>query len=444
MNLSKADIRTSPDPSLQQRPRWGRRVLAALAFLALAVGGSCFIWWGTSLRRLPDIGHPFDLATYGTYDIPDADNAWTYYRKAVAMLTPSPTTPRARGRLWSLLPPQDRDWALANREALETWYVGTTKARSIYNQPKDLRLDTKLDVAQNLRTVSYLANLIASEREDAGDFDGAWKWHKAALRASRHCGMHGTVIERLIGMAMYNSTATYVRTWSDYPSVSATALRHALDDLIAINAMTPPCDEWVRSEYFVISSILDDPDLSAWSIQHQIDTNSMSSKTATAGDRPGPLERLKEAFWRVGLREPERSRRVNRLIYANWLSVGDLPDHERARRRRQIGDWTYFDPPPDAPESARLLGLEDLDRWLLSTRYIRSLLISINALEKASDREAATRASLVVHLAERLYARENGKEPPSIEALVGPYLKEIPPGYLPPEPPKPETAGAPR
>jgi hypothetical protein len=438
MSLPKADIRTSPDRSLRQRPRWGRRVLTALAFLALAVGGSCFIWWGTSLRRLPDIGHPFDVEKYGTYDIPDVDNAWTYYRQAAAKLTPSPSMPWPGVRTWSQFPPQYREWALANREVLETWYIGTTKERSIYNQPRDLRLDTNLDVAQNLRTpLIRLAHLVALEREDSGDFEGAWKWHKAALRASRHCGTHGTVIERLIGINMYSNIAHYVIAWSDNPNVSTTTLRRALDDLIAINALTPQFADWLRSEYFAMSPILDDPNISAWWIQHQIE---IVSNTGNKDDRPGPLDRLKEAFWRVGLREPERSRRVLRLIYANWLSVGDLPDEERARRRRKIGDRMYFDPPPGAPESARLLGPDELHRWFLSTRYIQPLLLPLEPCEKASDRETALRASLVVHLAERLYAREKGKEPPSVEALVGPYLKAIPPGYVLPEKQPPDGA----
>ena len=32
-------------------------------------------------------------------------------------------------------------------------------------------------------------------------------------------------------------------------------------------------------------------------------------------------------------------------------------------------------------------------------------------------------------LATRLYRREHGTEPPSPEALVGPYLKRLPPEY---------------
>ena len=308
---------------------------------------------GTSLRGLPDIGEPFDRAKYGTFDVPEADNAWTYYREATARLTPSPKAPWARGRPWSQLPDEAREWTHANREALAIWYTGTTKERSAYIQPRDLRIDTRLDVAQNLRTVSSLANYTALEREDAGDFEGAWKWHGAALRASRHCGTHGTIIERLVGMAMYNNTASLVRAWSDNPKVPAETLRHALDDLIAINALTPRFGDWVRSEYFAMASMVDDPDLSARSIRRVLANASYSNGPE---ERPGPAERLSEAVWRVGLREPERSRRVFRLLYANWLSVGDLTDHERAKRRRTIGDRIYFDPPPDAPASAPIAG----------------------------------------------------------------------------------------
>ena len=41
-------------------------------------------------------------------------------------------------------------------------------------------------------------------------------------------------------------------------------------------------------------------------------------------------------------------------------------------------------------------------------------------------RERANHRALVVLLAGELYRRDHGTDPPSDEALVGPYLKELP------------------
>ena len=47
-------------------------------------------------------------------------------------------------------------------------------------------------------------------------------------------------------------------------------------------------------------------------------------------------------------------------------------------------------------------------------------------LQGLSRREGAGHRALVVFLAGELYRRERGTDPPSDEALVGPYLKELP------------------
>ena len=53
-------------------------------------------------------------------------------------------------------------------------------------------------------------------------------------------------------------------------------------------------------------------------------------------------------------------------------------------------------------------------------------------IEAARARDERNRAGLIVHLAEQLYRRERGEQPASPQDLVGPYLKALPAGYIPP------------
>ena len=74
---------------------------------------------------------------------------------------------------------------------------------------------------------------------------------------------------------------------------------------------------------------------------------------------------------------------------------------------------------------ARALSPSALDRWLTSTSDARELLRGWD-LRAVRLRERANHRALVVLLAGELYRRDHGTYPPSDEALVGPYLKELP------------------
>ncbi len=132
--------------------------------------------------------------------------------------------------------------------------------------------------------------------------------------------------------------------------------------------------------------------------------------------------------WRFWRREPERSRRVMRLAIANRLAYLDLPPDRRpdpdpgvsglvravsrrarvaARRTRPLarGAGPMAEHGADAREMVSI--------WDTSFRTLRL-------------RERANHRALVVFLASELYRRDHKTDPPSDEALVGPYLKELP------------------
>jgi hypothetical protein len=224
---------------------------------------------------------------------------------------------------------------------------------------------------------------------------------------------------------MYRQMEKPIRAWAEHPNQSPSSLRRALDEVITINAMTPSMAENLRSEYFAFSGFLHEPDISLAKIELQI----VESKT-----RPdlSPFGAMKESLWRLALREPERSRRLIRVVWANWLSAADLPVGERLGRGHKLPYGYFYDPPSDSPENVRTVAPGRINRWVGSTRYLREMVPGIDNLDKAEGNEAAMRAALVVELAEQLYLRENGHPPDSPDKLVGPYLKALPEGYVPP------------
>jgi hypothetical protein len=136
------------------------------------------------------------------------------------------------------------------------------------------------------------------------------------------------------------------------------------------------------------------------------------------------------------LREPERSRRVLRLLYANYLAHVEHPGRRKpaARARFHIAKQTsaalLYDVSPDAPADARSLSPQELASWLVTSNDIKLRILVGNNVQwpwspdHLRDRRAYS--DLVFMLAGELYRRERGSLPPTDEALVGTYLKNLP------------------
>ena len=166
---------------------------------------------------------------------------------------------------------------------------------------------------------------------------------------------------------------------------------------------------------------------------------------------PTVIEYL-EAVRRFLLREPERSRRVLRLLFAQYLAhleTRELPPRKPAVWAR----LSYLAPTipvtkgtikvplypvsPEAPAGARALPPQAVAGWLVATLNARLWLAEggqsdtwpwppdrAGARRFVADRKA--HRELVIMLATELYRRERGSLPSSDEALVGTYLKSLP------------------
>ncbi|WP_435009010.1 hypothetical protein P12x_000256 [Tundrisphaera lichenicola] len=416
---------------LAWRHRWG---LAAVAGL-LAFGG-LWAWWATQLWGLPDIGDPFDVAAFETFSVPDERNAFFEYRDASA-LTMS-TWKKIRGNKsgpelefpkegWSKANSVWRDFLAQSGEALTIWRAGSEKPGFLYIHPDGLSFGTLLPVSQELRMLARLAILEGSRLEAEGDMAGAWGWYRAALRSSRHSGLHGFMIERLIGAAMHEDASKGLTRWASDPRVDAPLLRRALDEVIAIDAMTAPHSVALKLEYLVSIRSMGDPNLIG-DVLVQQNTNEAADWCQELPISDLNKERIQEVRV-LAANDRERSVRVSRLMMANWLAQVDKPPSRRARLYR--ADPPIYELDPDGPPESKAIPPEELSRWLdssmLAARHFRFLSKYTPAIEK----ERVRQARLVVHLADQLYRREHGGTPPtSPEALVGPYLKALPEEFV--------------
>ncbi len=407
--------------------------------------------WISGIRRLdelPDVGDPFDIAeARRPIVIPDSDNAYVLYAQA----RPSPFSLPATvshvdfdSLTWSKADNNVRAFAAEQRPALELWRQGSERPDAIYHQPAQLALDTILPLASNVRFFAWLAALEGSRLEEKGAMDQAWIWYRAMLRSSRHVGMHGSIVERMMGASTHYLAARRILHWAADSRVDAKLLRQALNDTLAADALTPPLSDNLKLEYLM--HVLDMDELRV-----------MMTEVPMPGGRFGWFEQIvlatgqKASIQRLRLRatnDVERSRRATRLLFSNWLAQIDKPASKRAAIAIQKPVLIYASD-PTAAFAARAVDPAILDKALDHTALARQMFNhedqaigggtwSITMTPWEGDgllaREPKRRAVLIVKLAAELYRREKGHPPATAGSLLGSYLKVLPEGIVPDDP----------
>ena len=204
------------------------------------------------------------------------------------------------------------------------------------------------------------------------------------------------------------------------PQDDPRSLRRALDDVEACEALAPLEQDSLKTGYLDVLSLLDQPsnpgrEVPLWRFSRFYHPDYTLN--------PEQIQAIWD-WWRLWRREPQRSRRVIRLVTANWLAYYDLPPGNRPKPDK-IAALPVYPLGPASPAQARALSPEALDRWF-DTAYDAQQVLhfldssGVRTIERAYDGE------FLLLLAEELYRRDHGTDPPSPEALVGPYLKSLP------------------
>jgi hypothetical protein len=410
-----------------------RQLLRATLVLAMCAGLSAAavtIWWLTSLDRLPDIGDPFDVVAFRAFSVPDDQNAFTYLQRAEESLTPSPGS---LALTWSGADAEARKWVKANRHAIQLFQLGA--AQSDGANPAG-------ESAVSGQRSAFLVLLEGQRRQERGDTAGAWDCFGAVLRMANHIRRRGSLQQRQ-DLDAYWSRDLHQRleSWAADPRSTIPQLRNALDELLKAE----PAPDWdsfaIKAGYLEMMRALEQPvglltrEEIEWEYVYRLGDMQLSS---------GMIGCLSAAR-RFLLREPDRSRRVLRLLCANWLA--EVETHVPRRRspavRASLSLQTSSSPSsksttsvplypviPLAPARARTLSPEEVASWLVTTSDLKLRILVANSSQWpwSPDRLRHRRAfgQLVIMLAGKVYHRERGAPPPSEEALVGTYLKSLP------------------
>jgi len=333
-----------------------------------------------------------------------------------------------------------------HREALELWRLGAERERAAPAGRDRLAGVTMSaeDAAEimDLFALSMLGLLEADRLREAGNMAATWDHLRAALRASRHAGMGGTSNHRSNGQVIATVTVRNVARWAEDPRVDSVLLRRALPDLEAVIAMTPPNSDTFKADYLAMLATLEQPE--GWYPSRADDRDGLDH---FLGHSPG-LFRAARVAWR----EPERSRRVYRILFAHWLAQADLPNSRRTkmaetrvRDNHTHPDFPYF-AAPGRRDAAHPLSSEELYAWFRSTLYGDFLCPPLPYHLSMLDQDRRALPLLAVTLAEALYLREHGVPPERNEDLVeAGYLGHLPEGYATgdpgDEPPSGRAAG---
>ncbi|HET6325856.1 MAG TPA: hypothetical protein VFG04_14360 [Planctomycetaceae bacterium] len=371
------------------------------------------------------MGEPFDVKAFEAYSLPAGKNADSLYllaqrslvkldhkRAAFARSEAAEKSARQAALLgWGEANDDVRKWLDANEKALGAWKSGTMWAEAIEVPLRELNFESDLPVSNDARTFVKLALAKASQLTHEEQTAEAWTWYRATLRASRHLGMRGGVVERMVGADVYRLARDPILNWAACTQVSAADLRQALDDIVAIDSMTAPLSRSLKVEYL--------------GVRHSI--NLVLTNL-----------RKEHPFVAVAIRQsgrPEQMMRVANLYFANWLANADRPRSQRRPRiDKEVG---LFEPAPGSPRlppprvlkkliAMQLSGLEP-NMGVIKSPIVDYALPGMMFLFDTVDQDQVNRAAVITGLALQLYLRDHGRFPQAVSELVSArYLKILP------------------
>lgn len=389
-------------------------------FCIYAIGGVLFFLAFIIIYRMrserlagvPDVGPPFDVQLYGMVSVNDSDNAYPIYKEATDMLIDMSedgveNLDEVREQGWQVSSDDLKKWLADNQPALEIWQRGTKRPDYLKQQPNTYTINTLLPVTQSLRSLSRLAVLDGQRLYHEGDLHGAWERYRDNLLCSRHVGMHGCMLERMVGVETFNRAADVIFSWSANPKLTAEDLRKALVELDSIYEQTLPLSESLRTEYYI--------------------TTNLFELLSTGGEEADELIPDLAAWNWIFLdliEEDELSRRLARLFYANWLSQSDVPLYQRTNYMPD--PLIPYEPDPDAPSKMIPLSGEEFREALDRSIWAKSFLPAVAQADESITREQTRYAALRTALALQIHHRQHGRFPKAFEDLLGTDLKTLP------------------
>ncbi|HET6329081.1 MAG TPA: hypothetical protein VFG04_30640, partial [Planctomycetaceae bacterium] len=380
----------------------------------------------------PDIGEPFDVEAFTSFTLPDDQNAFIFYRRAIERYIDedaifpsgvplkhqdfSDSLEAAEQGGWEHAVPWVRRWVALNAPALKEFERGAELADSLQfplAEANELSIDWG-----KLRACSRAELLDGMRLSSAQRPAEAWHCFRSLLGASRHLARHAGSIGTLFGLAVADEAVLGGVHWSAQKSVGAQDLGKAICDVLSIEDMRTPASDAIKLEYVALR-----------------DNCNKGIVFGTA-----------QPFWVRSTGYPAQLGRLSRLVVANLLTQADRPRYRRGPVHPGSLRLFDFDPasapdpqlrPPEEIEAAASTSIESFARalrWLApdAASQIEAVdpqlhLGNLSHILQWVDVAQARRGGLLLALALQLHYREHGEFPASLDELVkNGYLKSIP------------------
>ncbi|HEY4262078.1 MAG TPA: hypothetical protein VGM98_18050, partial [Schlesneria sp.] len=176
-----------------------------LMLIGLGLITTPFVIRAIMLAGIPEMPEPFDEIAYSNWDVPAADDAFTYYREAAALHEKVVFDLNAQGLGdvrepidnlailkdgWSGATASTKTWLELHQESLAIWQRGTQKVLGRYLPPQQT-VSTDHYAVPTQRVFVKLAMLQEAQQIAEGDFEEALQWARAAFRSGGHTSHHG-------------------------------------------------------------------------------------------------------------------------------------------------------------------------------------------------------------------------------------------------------------
>jgi hypothetical protein len=381
-----------------------------------------------------DIGEPFDVAAFKSLTLPEEQNAFTYYRRAIksyvseeVVIASDPTLKRqdfensleAAEKGWQYAIPAVRRWVAVNAAARAEFQRGADCADSLQIPPAERSMTPPIPVELlPLRALARLELLEGLRLTAEGRTSDAWTCFRNLLRASRHLAMHGPLVALPFGTVFADQAVRGGVNWSAQKSVEAAELKKAICDVQAIEEMPARASDTIKLEYLALRDV---------------------SERGIVFSTPQPA-------WVRSTGYPAQVARTARLVVANLLTQADRPKYRRTPVNR--GSLQLFELDAASAPNPQLLPPEEIEAS--AATYVDALATAMRSIapQAALQLEAVDpqlqagnlweaclwhdvadtrRDGLVLALALQLHYREHGQFPASLDELAKKgYLKSIP------------------
>ena len=413
-----ASVVLFPLRTIERARGWRRLGLVAL-YGVIAVVAGALLYRQSQLAGLPDIGDPFDESASLALDrVPDDRNAFVLYRAAAGKfrdMTNGEGASFSKADLrWSGADPALRGWVAEQAEAIALMREGSGRPEASLDVPRRatvaLEDAEKFEVVRRLSWIGNAALFEAGRVRASGDPAGAWALLKAVVRASRHMS-RGTpsVQARWTAITLVQYAQGPIADWAEDPSVGVDLLKGALADLVAAESLTPSPSLTYREEYLAAMRALDEP-------------GRLLAQRASRRQQAGAssLFDLSPALEGLLRREPERSRRVLRLLVANDLAWFDRPSVDRPGLA--VPRLHIYDPDPAAPPASRALSPDELARWADSAVLDAAPPWRMGQIEQSVRNDRWSMGLLKEAVAVSLFRKEQGRPPTAPAEALRRYL----------------------